>query len=179
MDRHFLQLDGNNRVVAELHSSRVPGAGPDIPANFVEATNRNDGPWRGKIYNAGTDTFAPPVDPRPLAEVNTFDPTDEEETTKLEFDINEDIGISVTVKHPVTQQVVTAFNGQFAIPIMEYDPVQSMFTRTVKRLKLEFVNGVASRTISGGFDKSGDYGVDERVSNLAKVVNPVRITVAE
>lgn len=59
--RIFVQFDGNNRVVAVLQSNSVPGSGPGIPANMLEVTNRADGPWEGKIYDPGTDTFAFPA----------------------------------------------------------------------------------------------------------------------
>jgi hypothetical protein len=55
--RKFIQFDAEGRVTGQLESLRVPGYGPDIPDDFVEVTDRTDGPWEGKIYDRATDTF--------------------------------------------------------------------------------------------------------------------------
>lgn len=57
--RIFLKLE-NNRVVYQVESERPPGGGPGLPANMMEATDRTDGPWMGKVYNPATDTFSDP-----------------------------------------------------------------------------------------------------------------------
>ena len=37
--RHFVELEPDGTVKAEVYSDHVPGAGPDIPANIVEVTS--------------------------------------------------------------------------------------------------------------------------------------------
>lgn len=62
--RIFLKLF-NNLVVSELRSDRVPGDGGELPANIMEVTGRNDGPWMGKLYDPIANTFS--VSPEPAA----------------------------------------------------------------------------------------------------------------
>jgi hypothetical protein len=61
---------------------------------------------------------------------------------------------------------------------MRYDPVLKLFTGPPRRLKLDFVSGIATRDFAG-FAESGDYGIDERVSVVAKVALPLIISVLE
>jgi hypothetical protein len=116
-------------------------------------------------------------DTRPLAIVKTYAAADALKTEKKQFNVNEAIGVDAQIKD-AAGNIVTSFNGEFAIPIMKYDPVQKQFIETVKRLKLTFTNGVASRTFTG-FDASGDYGVDSSVSDLARIPQPYIITIVE
>lgn len=72
--RTFVTINASNAVVSELRSDRPPGSDPTapLPANIVEVTNRNDGPWLGKIYNKAGNTFTAPVLPSPtIAPVTT------------------------------------------------------------------------------------------------------------
>lgn len=172
--RRYIQLrDG--QAVAELETEeRI------VREGFVDVTARVDGPWLGKIYDAEADTFtAPPapVDARPFAHILLYDPTASPRAMKTTFMVAEQIGIDVTIKD-AQGNTIRDFSGQFGIPIMPWNPVTLSFEGPVRRLGLNFVNGFASRTFSG-FDSSGDYGVDDRVSNLARVAEPIIVTVIE
>lgn len=170
--KRFVQLDANNNVVAELESGRPP-----IGANIVEVTTRIGETFAGKTYDRATDTFTAPVDPRPLADVLLYDPADATKTMKLEWMVKEPIQIEVTLKD-ANGKTVTGLSGTFGIPIMRYDAVMQRFAGVVRRLKFDLVAGVASRTFDG-FTESGDYGIDDRVSPIARIAAPLIITVME
>jgi hypothetical protein len=61
--RTFAQFSLTSKIVYALNSgASAPGPdGLNIPADFIEVTNRADGPWLGKIYNPATDTFSSPA----------------------------------------------------------------------------------------------------------------------
>jgi hypothetical protein len=128
-------------------------------------------------WDATANDVVPLRPPVPSAVVVTYDPVVGPGTPKTVFQVGDEIGIRVEIQNG-QQQIVTTFNGQFPIPVMHYDPVLGRFTGTVRRLLLNFVNGVALRTFTG-FTASGDYGVDDRVSQLARVPAPYIITVVE
>jgi hypothetical protein len=172
---YYVQLNSDNLVVGESDG----GATKPNSAAYLDVTRRNDGPWLGKIYDKATDTFIDPktLDVRPIATVLIYDPADKNKTLKTQWLINEQIGIDVTVSDG-QGNIVTAFNGTFGIPVMRFDPVRNQFSGPVRRLKLDFINGLATRLFAG-FAESGDYGIDDRVSTLAKVVSPLIVTVLE
>lgn len=39
MTRHYVQLDANGTAKAELYTDRVPGPGPDLPADMTDVTD--------------------------------------------------------------------------------------------------------------------------------------------
>jgi hypothetical protein len=173
--RHYIQLK-DNLGVSEMEAERIPTSD-----TIIDVTGRVDGPWLGRLYDRERDLFIdkpPLVDPRPVAEVVLYDPRDLAKTLKLSWQINEEIGIDVAIKDG-QGRVVTDFNGSFGIPIRPYDPNSRTFVPGgVRRLGLEFIAGIATRTFRG-FSESGDYGVDERVSDLARVLEPLIISVTE
>lgn len=64
--RTFIKLGTGNIVESEVSSQRaigpqVEGQPEQLPAGVIEVTNRTDGSWIGKIYNAQTDTFTVPT----------------------------------------------------------------------------------------------------------------------
>ena len=59
--RIFIRLNQNNLAVGQLQSERIPGDTGSLPADILEVTDRTDGPWLGKTYNAGTDSFSVPA----------------------------------------------------------------------------------------------------------------------
>ena len=70
--RQFVKFDLNKLVIQYLESDRIPGDGVTLPANCMEVTGRNDGPWLGKIYDPNTDTFSVPIPPPPTkAQIET------------------------------------------------------------------------------------------------------------
>src|SRR5204863_3512237 len=111
----------------------------------------------------------------PLALVETFNPDSNAPGTV--FDKGAAIGIRVTIQDGAGH-TVDSFSGEFAIPVMRYDAAFRQFTGTVKRLKLTFKGGIAER-IFDGFTDSGDFGVDSRVSDLARIPEPYIITGVE
>ena len=67
--RVFLQIL-NNKVNAVLYSDKVPGVGPGLPSDFIEATNMRlplgAGTWDevlGYTYDSGNGSFTPPPPP--------------------------------------------------------------------------------------------------------------------
>jgi hypothetical protein len=58
--RTFVRLNQNNLVVAQMQSNDLPGSTGQLPADCLEVTGRNDGPWLGKIWNPGSQTFTDP-----------------------------------------------------------------------------------------------------------------------
>lgn len=59
--RIFVKFNNSNLVVSQTQTEKPLGAG-QIPPDMVEVTDRNDGPWLGKIWNPGNDSFdAPPL----------------------------------------------------------------------------------------------------------------------
>ena len=58
--RQFVKLDLSLIVIGFLESDRIPGDGGTLPANWMEVTGRNDGPWVGKQWNPGPQTFTVP-----------------------------------------------------------------------------------------------------------------------
>ncbi len=174
--RHYIQLK-DNIGVSEMFAERIPTS-----ETVIDVTGRVDGPpWLGKLYDRERDLFVDPppvIDPRPIAEVVLYEPADLTKTLKLNWQINEEIGIDVTIKDG-QGRVITDFNGSFGIPIRAYDPFSRTFVAGgVRRLGLEFIAGIATRTFRG-FSESGDYGVDERVSDLARVAEPLILSVTE
>ena len=81
--RAFVQLDGNNSVYHYRQGKEPTGA-----ANEMEVTDRLDGPWEGKIYDAQQDTFsvAPPEPTKAALIVYPFDQPSAAATTERLMD---------------------------------------------------------------------------------------------
>ncbi len=62
----YLQLNSSNIVVSAVIGEKAP----DHP-NQIDATNRTDGPFDGKIYDSKTDTFSKPPAPAPKTAIQT------------------------------------------------------------------------------------------------------------
>lgn len=58
--RTFIKFNAQNIVVAQMESETIPGATGQLPADCLEVTGRNDGPWIGKVWNSGSQTFSDP-----------------------------------------------------------------------------------------------------------------------
>ena len=61
--RQFIQNDrSTGRVFATLSSNNIPGPDPErLPSDMVEVTDRADGPYINRTYNAGLDKFTGPT----------------------------------------------------------------------------------------------------------------------
>jgi hypothetical protein len=187
--RHYIQFNRETgKVDGELFSGGIPGGGLTVPDNMVDVSGRVDGPWMGKIYDKRTDTFSLPPDPTlllPIAVLSLYlaaDPLnnlagDPSKTPRSIFGMDEPVGVDVEIQDAEGKRV-KEFTGVFNVPIMKYDPVSLKFTETIKRLKFEFMEGFASRTIDS-FPSSGDFGIDQSVTSLARILSPVIITVWE
>ena len=61
--KNYIQLDPTNRVVNELEytsAAKPANPGPEL----TDVTDRQDGPFIGKIYDPDSDTFSdPPEEP--------------------------------------------------------------------------------------------------------------------
>ena len=75
MRRHFVQLEPDGTAKAEVWSERVPGSGPDLPADFVEVTSepghettRYAG-FKKRVGGAWEDLPPPPAPPPTPTEV--------------------------------------------------------------------------------------------------------------
>lgn len=175
--RTYVRLNKQSIVDSEMQSEGWKG---DLPADMMDVTGRVDGPWVGKFYDARTDTFTEPVKPpdvRPIAHILLYYPGDSPRVHRTVFQVNEQIGIDVTIKDEAGN-ILTDFAGDYAIPIMTWNPVLGKFEGPVRRLGLSFRGGFASREFNG-FETSGDYGVDEWASSLARVSEPIIVTVIE
>ncbi len=172
--KQFIQLDSDGIVVAELQSAVAPKG-----VNIIEVTDRMDGPFGGLKYDKATDSFIDPKPPdvRPLAYVLVYDPNDKNKALKTSWRVGETMGLDVTIKDQ-DDNILTAFAGDFGIPILSFDPWLDRFTGTARILALTFVDGVATRT-DLVFSASGEYGVDDKVSALARVASPVKVRVLE
>lgn len=171
----YVQLDADGNVVSVVESDKKVQGANIIDVSTVAVV----GGFEGKKYDSNTGTFidAKAADVRPLAEVLLYVPGDKDKTLKTTWMTGEPIAIEVSIKD-AQGQIVTAFNGSFGIPILGFDPLQQRFGAPVRCLKLDFVDGVATRDFAG-FAQSGFYGVDSRVSTMAKVAQPLIVTVWE
>ena len=57
MDKRFVKLDTDNRVVGYLEYKDVRGG---WNPGLLDVTARSDGPWLGKVYDQASDTFSCP-----------------------------------------------------------------------------------------------------------------------
>ena len=63
IQKKFIEMDAEGRVFNELeYNGQVPPvAGPEL----TDVTDRQDGPFIGKIYDPETDTFSDPPEEAP------------------------------------------------------------------------------------------------------------------
>ena len=61
--KKFIEMNADGRVFNELEyqSQVMPQVGPEL----TDVTDRQDGPFIGKIYDAQTDTFSDPPEEEP------------------------------------------------------------------------------------------------------------------
>lgn len=57
--RRLVELDDEGRCCHELEY--MGSAAPPSTAGLMDVTARTDGPWLGKVYDAGSDTFSYPA----------------------------------------------------------------------------------------------------------------------
>ena len=146
---HFIKVGPNGEYAGEVFTSgnETTLAAVESDQYYLAGAGRTDGPWEGKVYDKAGNTWAKPVDLRPVAAIIVY--TTDVATPIDEANVSQVVNFQVTIPGVGDERIV--------IPVDRLNAQNEIQESGVTWLALQFASDVATGSVT--FSRSGRYGV--------------------
>ena len=147
---HFIKVGPSGEYVGEVFTSgkETTLAAVESDQYYIPGAGRTDGPWEGKVYDRGADSWSTPVPvARPAATIIVY--TTDVAAPVEEANVSQAVNFQVTIPGVGEEQIV--------VPIDRLNAQNEVQESGVAWLALQFASDVATGSVT--FPRSGRYGV--------------------